>query len=43
MDNAGIAAAVDRWFSENQERVIGWRRHIHSHPELSMQEHGTAA
>ena len=41
MENAGIAAAVDRWFTDNQERVIGWRRHIHSHPELSNEEVAT--
>ncbi len=25
------------------EAVTGWRRHLHAHPELSTQEHGTAA
>jgi amidohydrolase len=25
------------------EQVTGWRRHLHAHPELSMQEHQTAA
>jgi amidohydrolase len=25
------------------QEVIGWRRHIHAHPELSMQEYETAA
>lgn len=28
---------------EYLEEVIGWRRHIHAHPELSMQEYETAA
>ena len=38
MKQAGIAAAVNRWFADNQERVIGWRRHVHSNPELSNEE-----
>ncbi|MGV3709254.1 MAG: amidohydrolase [Gemmatimonas sp.] len=25
-----------------REQVISWRRHLHMHPELSFQEHGTA-
>jgi IAA-amino acid hydrolase len=24
------------------ERIVGWRRHVHQHPELSFQEHETA-
>ncbi len=24
------------------ERLIGWRRHLHAHPELSLHEHATA-
>ena len=28
---------------ENLQLFIGWRRHLHAHPELSMQEHQTAA
>lgn len=26
-----------------ESRVIGWRRHLHTHPELSFEEHETAA
>ncbi len=37
----GIAADVRDWFYTNRDTVIAWRRHIHSHPELSNQEHGT--
>ena len=33
-----ISAGVSAWFAQNQERVIGWRRHLHSHPELSNEE-----
>ncbi|WP_092256759.1 M20 family metallopeptidase [Corynebacterium cystitidis] len=29
------------WFYTNRDTVIAWRRHIHSHPELSNQEHDT--
>jgi amidohydrolase len=28
---------------ENLQQFISWRRHLHAHPELSMQEHATAA
>ena len=24
------------------EQIVGWRRHVHQHPELSFQEHETA-
>lgn len=36
-----IAAHVDQWLRAHRDEVIGWRRHIHSHPELSHQEHQT--
>ncbi len=26
-----------------QDRMVHWRRHLHAHPELSFQEHATAA
>ena len=38
VSNAGIATAVAAWFDQNQDKVVGWRRHIHSHPELSNEE-----
>lgn len=38
-----VTSRVDDWFRIHRDEVIGWRRHIHSHPELSTQEHGTTA
>ncbi|HKI59287.1 MAG TPA: amidohydrolase [Trueperaceae bacterium] len=32
-----------RLAAEVAEEVVAWRRHLHSHPELSFQEHETAA
>lgn len=37
----GIAARVDEWLREHHEEVLGWRRHLHSHPELSHMEYET--
>ncbi|GAB3693187.1 amidohydrolase [Corynebacterium nasicanis] len=37
----GIAARVDKWLLAHQEKVLGWRRHLHSHPELSHMEYET--
>ncbi|WKD56974.1 putative hydrolase YxeP [Corynebacterium capitovis DSM 44611] len=37
----GIAADVTRWLENHHDTVIGWRRHIHSHPELSNEETAT--
>ena len=34
----GISAHVDEWLGRNLDTVIGWRRHLHSHPELSKEE-----
>lgn len=36
-----IAAAVSAWMEKNHDTVIGWRRHLHAHPELSNQEVAT--
>ncbi len=35
--------AVDPLIDAVREDVIGWRRHLHANPELSFQEHETAA
>ncbi|MGW4206675.1 amidohydrolase [Lentzea sp. NPDC004789] len=32
---------LDDWLKRNAAEVVGWRRHIHAHPELSRQEHNT--
>lgn len=40
---AGIAAAVGNWMRAHESTVIGWRRHIHTHPELSNEEVDTTA
>jgi len=34
MTNEEIKRLVD----EVKEEVVGWRRHLHAHPELSFQE-----
>lgn len=36
-----IAAHVSHWLREHRDEVIGWRRHIHAHPELSHEEFKT--
>lgn len=36
-----IAAAVNAWLETHHDTVIGWRRHLHAHPELSNQEVAT--
>ncbi|MGO1948869.1 MAG: amidohydrolase, partial [Mycobacteriaceae bacterium] len=40
-DTGPVADAVAAWIVDNHDRVIGWRRHLHSHPELSHRETGT--
>ena len=37
----GIAARVDEWLIAHKEEARGWRRHLHSHPELSHMEYET--
>ena len=36
-----VAADVSAWLEKNHDTVIGWRRHLHAHPELSNQEVAT--
>ncbi|MFQ5416673.1 MAG: amidohydrolase [Myxococcota bacterium] len=38
-----LAAEVDRRAAALEDRVVGWRRDIHEHPELSNRERRTAA
>jgi amidohydrolase len=33
--------AASRWLAAHRDRLIGWRRDLHAHPELSRQEHRT--
>ncbi|MGJ0119162.1 amidohydrolase [Williamsia sp. MIQD14] len=32
---------VDAWLATHESEMIGWRRDLHAHPELSRQEHRT--
>ncbi|MGU3292187.1 amidohydrolase [Williamsia sp. M5A3_1d] len=32
---------VDAWLAAHENEMIGWRRDLHAHPELSRQEHRT--
>ncbi|WP_045822128.1 amidohydrolase [Williamsia herbipolensis] len=32
---------VDAWLATHETEMIGWRRDLHAHPELSRQEHRT--
>jgi amidohydrolase len=34
--------ALERSIAGVRDDVVGWRRHLHAHPELSFQEHETA-
>lgn len=36
-----VASQVKAWLREHRDEVLGWRRHLHAHPELSNQEHQT--
>lgn len=38
----GVHGELDRLCDEGVKRVIGWRRHLHRHPELSNREAATA-
>lgn len=39
----GITHHLDEWLGRNYDALVGLRRYIHAHPELSGSEHGTAA
>ncbi|MCQ4621026.1 amidohydrolase [Corynebacterium sp. CCUG 71335] len=34
----GLSAQIDSWFVAHRDEVIQWRRHLHSHPEVSHHE-----
>ena len=36
-----IGVLVTSWMDRHHDEVIGWRRHLHSHPELSHMEYNT--
>lgn len=36
-----ITQHVEQWWAAHREEVIGWRRHLHAHPELSHAEFAT--
>lgn len=36
-------AVIDRWIAAREAELIGLRRHLHAHPELSGEEFATAA
>lgn len=36
-----IREQAERWLAAHGDEAIAWRRHLHSHPELSHQEHQT--
>jgi amidohydrolase len=40
---SGFDAEIDRLSAAANQKVVGWRRDIHQHPELSYQETRTAA
>jgi len=36
-----ISDTVESWLASNYDELVGWRRHIHRHPELGRQEYAT--
>ena len=41
MTQPTVSEFVNDWFDTHRSEIIGWRRHIHSHPETSNQEFET--
>ncbi len=37
----GLSDATNAWVSAHYDDLVGWRRHIHTHPELGRQEFAT--
>lgn len=38
---SALQHAAARWLSAHYDDLVGWRRHLHQHPELSRQEFAT--
>lgn len=36
-----VRDATERWLASHTDDLVGWRRHIHAHPELGRQEFAT--
>ncbi|MFN8227881.1 MAG: M20 family metallopeptidase [Mycobacterium sp.] len=36
-----MSDTVESWLASNYDELVGWRRHIHRHPELGRQEYAT--
>ncbi len=36
-----VSDTVESWLASNYDELVGWRRHIHRHPELGRQEYAT--
>ncbi|MGH3560317.1 MAG: amidohydrolase [Mycobacterium sp.] len=41
MPPATASDSAESWLAANCDEMVAWRRHIHSHPELSRQEYAT--
>lgn len=41
MTQDSVSGYVNRWFDAHRVEVIGWRRHIHRHPETANKEFAT--
>ena len=38
---SALQHAAARWLSAHYDDLVGWRRHLHQHPELGRQELAT--
>ncbi|KQB84174.1 amidohydrolase [Corynebacterium oculi] len=38
-----IVDHVNTWLAAHRSEVVGWRRHLHTHPEVAHHEHATTA
>ncbi|GJF08708.1 amidohydrolase [Mycolicibacterium cyprinidarum] len=37
----GLAETANAWLGAHYDELVGWRRHLHAHPELGLQEFAT--